>query len=221
MILPNGDLVVSNESNIFVNSTISSYPEDGESITNNELNPKSMEAQDGKAKFILTDSEGVTYDAEYYLDSKELSLTAQQPKVQKPAPVQTDRVIERPIMQITEDNFLAWQEVINILGTKLKTRPVIKKIGKGDSSVIDQVNELLHKSTIAKPLRDQAKQIMAEEYPEGVTPEQENTLAILDSILNYVDASEINTDTSQVDTQENEDQQGASCVPTTHTIKFN
>jgi len=44
MILPNGDLVVSNESNIFVNSTISSYPEDGESITNNELNPKSMEA---------------------------------------------------------------------------------------------------------------------------------------------------------------------------------
>lgn len=221
MILPNGDLVVSNESNIFVNSTISSYPEDGESITNNELNPKSMEAQDGKAKFILTDSEGVTYDAEYYLDSKELSLTAQQPTVQKPALVQTDRIIEKPIIQITEDNFLAWQEVINILGTKLKTRPVIKKIGKGDSSVIDQVNELLHKSTIAKPLRDQAKQIMAEEYPEGVTPEQENTLAILDSILNYVDASEINTDTSQVDTQENEDQQGASCVPTTHTIKFN
>jgi hypothetical protein len=44
MILPNGDLVVSNESNIFVNSIISSYPEDGESITNNELNPKSMEA---------------------------------------------------------------------------------------------------------------------------------------------------------------------------------
>jgi hypothetical protein len=64
-------------------------------------------------------------------------------------------------MQVTEDNFLAWREVMKILGSGIKTRPEIKKIGKDNisitSDIIDKANKELKKSTIALNLRKDAR----------------------------------------------------------------